>query len=64
MPLLTRRSLSTIKIPVPTLTTQRRIVELHELWQREQALTQQLLTNREHMLKGMFQALMHDGDTE
>ncbi len=64
MPLLTRHSLSRIEIPVPTLATQHRIVELHELWQREQALNQQLLTNREHMLKGMFQALMHDGDTE
>ncbi len=64
MPLLTRRSLGATKIPVPTLTTQRRIVELHELWQREQALTQQLMKNREHMLTGMFQALMHDGDTQ
>lgn len=64
MPMLTRRSLGTIKIPVPTITTQRRIVELHELWQREHALSKQLLTNREHMLKGMFQQLMNDGDTQ
>jgi len=64
MPLLPRRSLSRIKIPVPTLDIQRRIVELHELWQREYALTRQLLTNREHMLNGMFQSLMSDGDTE
>lgn len=74
MPMLTRRSLAAIRIPVPTLATQRRIVELHELWQREQSLTQQLLTNREHMLNGMIQQLMHieqaatppstpDGDT-
>jgi len=73
MPLLTRRSLGAIRIPLPTLDTQRRIVALHELWQREQALTQQLLTNREHMLNGMIQQLMNiepaltpppDGDTE
>jgi len=73
MPMLTRRSLGSIKIPVPTLTTQRRIVELHELWQRERTLTQQLLTNREHMLSGMIQQLMSiepavttppDGDTQ
>ena len=59
MPLLTRRSLGTTKIPVPTLATQRRIIELHELWQREQTLTQQLLTNREHMLCGMIQQLLN-----
>lgn len=64
MPLLTRRSLGAIRIPVPPLDTQRRVVELHELWQREQALSKQLLTNREHMLKSMFQQLMHDGETQ
>ena len=73
MPLLTRRSLGSINIPVPTLATQRRIVDLHELWQRERTLTQQLLTNREHMLSGMIQQLMSiepavttppDGDTQ
>ncbi len=64
MPLLTRRSLGAIRIPVPTLATQRRIVELHELWQREQALTQQLLRNREHMLNGMVRQLMDRERTE
>ena len=65
MPLVTRRSLETIRIPVPTLETQHRIVELHELWQHEQALTQQLLTNRESILSGVIQQLMKtraDGD--
>lgn len=73
IPLLTRRSFGAIHIPLPTLNTQRRIVEMQELWQREQALTQQLLTNREHMLNGMIQQLMNieqagttppDGDTQ
>lgn len=73
MPLLTRGSLGAIKISLPTLTTQRRIIELHELWQREQTLTQQLLTNRKHMLGGMIQQLINmeqagttpsDGDTQ
>ena len=58
MPLLTRRSLGTVDIPVPTLETQRRIVELHELWQRERTITRQLLKNREDMLGGMIQQLM------
>lgn len=73
IPLLTRSSLGAIRIPLPTLATQRRIVELHELRRREQTLTQQLLTNREHMLNGMIQQLMNieqavitppDGDTQ
>jgi len=64
MPLLTRRSLGATRIPVPTLATQHRIVELHELWQREQTLTRQLLTNRENMLGGMFRKLMDDGDQQ
>jgi hypothetical protein len=64
MPLLTRRGLGAIRIPVPKFATQQRIVELHELWQREQALTQQLFVNREHMLNGMIQQLMDHEQTE
>lgn len=64
MPLVTRRSLGTIRIPVPTLDTQRSIVELHALWQHEQTLTQQLLTNRENMLNGMIRQLMNLEQTE
>lgn len=58
MPLLSRESLGEIDIPLPSLATQRKIIELQELWEREQQLTQQLLNNREAMLKGMVQKLM------
>jgi len=60
MPLLTRRSLGTIPIAVPTLAVQRKIIELQELWQHEQRLTQDLLANNEALLKGMIQQLMND----
>ena len=59
IPLLTRRSLGAISIPVPTLAIQHKIVEMHNLCQREQRLMQDLLTNREALLKGMIQQLMN-----
>lgn len=59
MPLLTRRSLEELKIPVPPLAAQQKIIHLQQLWEQEQQLTQQLLNNRETMLKGMFHQLMN-----
>jgi restriction endonuclease S subunit len=58
IPLLSRQSLGAVSIPVPALTTQKKIIELQQLWEQEQQLTKQLLANRETMLKGMFQQLM------
>lgn len=49
---------SDIKINVPSLDTQRKIVEINDLWEQERALTYKLLANRETMLKGMFQQLI------
>jgi len=49
---------SDIKISVPSLSIQRKIVELNDLWEQERALTYKLLANRETMLKGMFQQLI------
>lgn len=63
MPLLTRRSLGAISIPVPTLATQRKIVELHELGQREQELARTLLANSKALLNGMIQQLMNNEPT-
>ena len=58
MPLLSRQSLSAVRLTVPPLDTQHKIVELQKLWEKEQQLTQQLLNNRETMLKGMFHQLL------
>lgn len=54
IPTLSRPVLGDLPMPVPSLPTQRKIVELQRLWQREQSLTQQLLTNRQKMLDGIF----------
>jgi len=61
--LLTRQSLSLVKVPVPPLATQQKIIDLQQLWEHEQQLTQQLLNNRESMLKGMFQQLLRQAET-
>jgi restriction endonuclease S subunit len=58
MPLLTRKSLGAVRIPLPPLATQQKIIDLQQLWEQEQQLTRQLLNNRERMLKGMFQQLL------
>lgn len=58
MPLLTRKSLGAVRVTVPPLATQQKIIDLHQLWEQEKQLTQQLLSNRENMLKGMFQQLL------
>ena len=54
IPTLSRPVLGDMPVPVPALEIQRKIVELQQLWQQEQLLTQQLLTNRQKMLEGIF----------
>ncbi len=58
MPLLTRQGLGAVQVPLPSLGTQQKIIDLQQLWEQEQQLTQQLLNNRETMLKGIFQQLL------
>jgi len=56
--LITKESLSKLMVPVPSTKTQQKIVGLMNLWEKEKHLTEQLMQNRETMLKGMFQQLM------
>lgn len=58
IPYLSRQVLGDLPVPVPTLETQQKIVALQQLWQQEQSLTQQLLTNRQNMLDSMFAKLL------
>lgn len=50
---------SEIKLDIPPIETQRKILHLNQLWEKEQALTQALLMNRKMMLRGMFQKLLN-----
>lgn len=47
-----------LKLKIPDLRVQQKILHLHNLWEKEQQLTQALLQNRETMLQGMFQHLL------
>ncbi|MGK6717919.1 hypothetical protein ACKU3I_022310 [Serratia marcescens] len=49
-----------IKLNIPSIETQKKILHLNQLWEREQALTQALLMNRKTMLQGMFQQLLNE----
>ncbi|MES9951024.1 MAG: restriction endonuclease subunit S [Candidatus Thiodiazotropha sp.] len=58
IPMLNKQTLGLLKIPAPLLETQQKIVAMHELWEQERQLTEQLLNNREIMLNGIFQHLL------
>lgn len=49
-----------IQLTIPSIETQKKILRLNQLWEKEQALTQALLTNRKTMLQGMFQKLLNE----
>ncbi len=60
IPLLSRKSLDMLTLSIPPMEKQKKIIELQKLWEQEQHLTKQLLTNRENMLKGMCKALLNE----
>ncbi len=60
IPQLNKKNLGEVQVTVPSLETQKKIIVLQAVWEQEQQLTQQLLDNRETMLKGMFQHLLND----
>lgn len=58
MPMLNKQSLGALPVVVPPLATQEKIVSVQRCWEQEKQLTEQLLTNREKMLNGIFQQLL------
>ncbi len=58
--MLNTRQAKALKLQIPSLTTQHKILHLNRLWEQEQQLTQALLENREIMLQGMFQQLLKE----
>ncbi|MGQ0800250.1 MAG: restriction endonuclease subunit S [Pseudomarimonas sp.] len=58
IPMLSVSALASLPVPVPSLPTQRRIANLHLLWQREHTLTQQLLETRRQILERVFHQLL------
>ena len=60
IPMLSTSAAKELKLEVPSLKTQHKILHLNRLWEQEQQLTQALLKNRETMLQGMFQQLLKE----
>ncbi len=58
IPMLNKQSVGALPVPIPPLETQAKIVAIQQCWEQEKQLTEQLLTNREKMLKGIFQNLL------
>lgn len=62
--MLTTKAAKALQLEVPDLPTQKKILRLNELWEKEQQLTQALLNNRKTMLQGMFQQLLMENTHE
>lgn len=58
IPMLTVAKVSSLEIELPSLEKQKQIIQLNNIWEEEQVLSQKLLKNREMMMQGMFQQLL------
>lgn len=58
IPMLNKQSLGALPVVVPPLAIQEKILVIQRCWEEEKRVTEQLLTNRENMLKGVFQRLL------
>jgi hypothetical protein len=54
IPSLSRAVLGDLPVALPSPEAQQKILDLTQLWQREQLLSQQLLANRQKMLDGIY----------
>lgn len=60
IPMLSATMVKQLKLPIPTVETQTKVLRLNQIWEQEQKLTHALLKNREAQLQGVFQQLMTD----
>lgn len=58
MPLISRSDFSDLSIPLPSLETQRKIVEINELMLREASLLDQLQARRAELVRGVSRQLL------
>lgn len=49
-----------LRLEIPSLAIQQKILHLNQLWEQEQQVTRDLLKNREIMLHSLFQKLLKD----
>ena len=55
IPMINKQTISNFPVKLPSLNTQHKIASIHQSWMKEKELTDQLLNNREQMLRGMCQ---------
>lgn len=60
IPMLSTAAAKAIKLDIPGVATQQKILRLNRTWAQEQQLTRDLLNNRERMLQGMFLQLLKE----
>lgn len=60
IPMLKANTLKQLKLSVPPLATQQKIIDINNIWLQEQRTTKALLKNRETMLQGMYQQLLKE----
>ena len=55
IPMINKQTINNLLIKLPSLETQHKIAQIHQVWLKEKKLTEQLLNNREQMMRGMCQ---------
>lgn len=55
IPMINKSTISDLRVKLPSIDIQHKIANIHQTWLKEKKLTEQLLTNREQMLRGMCQ---------
>ncbi|MCL1125794.1 restriction endonuclease subunit S [Shewanella surugensis] len=51
-----------ITLTIPSIETQQKILQINQLWEKEQRLTDALMMNRKAMLQGMFKQLLNENN--
>lgn len=58
IPMLKALTVKQIKLPIPPIDIQNKVLHLNRIWEREQKLTRALMKNRETQMQGVFQQLI------
>ena len=64
IPMINKQDVSDIAIPVPTMGTQKRIIQLHKRHQHEHVLLEKLWENTDKMYQGLYQSLLTNVEKE
>ena len=59
IPMINKKTISNLPVKFPSLNTQHKIAEIHQNWLKQKKLTEQLLNNREQMMRVMCQQLIN-----